>query len=174
MKSGLETLMDDIRRFTKTRPPYNEAFTARAIYLLNHAVHVMDGLNIIIKKNQVEIGELQRKIAQQPKEIPASKPKQVKAAADQNQIAKDYLDGMTVKEIAEKHGITAGRVSQLTLKLRLRDYGTTIPSATRLSGSRDPIYTRYAPDGDEPDRSTAPDRGGENSDSSSDHSLGAR
>ena len=173
MKSGLEKLMDDIRHFTRTKPPFNEAFTSRALHLLNHAVNVMDGLNIIIKKNQTEIEELKRKLSQ-PQKDPAPKPKQVKAPADQNQITQDYLNGMTVKAIAEKHGITTGRVSQLTLKLRLRDYGTTITSATRLSGRRDPIYTRYAPDRDQPDGSSASDRSGEDSDSGGDHPVSTR
>ena len=166
-RSGLDYFINEVRGLVKSKPPYNSAFISRAIHTLLTAVTILEGLKEIVRKQEIEIAALKESVEIKKK---AEKPKkEPKPTASKEQIAEDYKAGMTIKQISEKHKISMGRISQITLEMGLRDYGTIIPQSERLSGSRNPIYTKYFKGGDEPNSPSDADRSGEDGNGSGDH-----
>ena len=116
MRSGLDYLLDQIKAFTKTKPPYSAAFTTQALYLLNQCVPVMVGLNEIIQKQKAELEE--------KKPVKIEKPKGVRSVANpvrNESLMADQRAGMTQKQLSEKYKISMGRVSQIIARARAED-----------------------------------------------------
>ena len=121
MKTGMEYFLDDVRKLTKTRPPYNEAFISRALNVLNTAVTIIEGLNIVIAKDNAQIVTLKadleriKNAANEPK-IHRQK---LEMAPRNVELLKDAASGkMTQTAIAKKYGITPARVYFLIKKAK--------------------------------------------------------
>ena len=129
MKSGLDYFLDQVRTLVKSKPPYNAAFTTQALYLLNQSVTIMQGLQEVHKKQKIEIDSLKEEVDElKPRRMPTDQ-------ARNAEMIEDHKAGLTVRAIAKKHGITAGRVCQILLKLGVRNAGP--PRVKRLSNRSD-------------------------------------
>ena len=121
MKLGLEYFLDDVRKITKTRPPYNEAFVSRMLNLMNTAITIIEGLNAVILKYKAD------KKNPEVVERPFEKPQKSKyrgsgianlmayrervAKRDRNQeIISQFMQGLSKAEIAKIHVISQSRV----------------------------------------------------------------
>jgi len=122
MKSGLEYFLDDVRKITKTRPPYNDAFVSRMLNLMNTAITIIEGLNSIISKLKAEkqiSGVVDKPIDNPEKSQYLSKGnpngledyRQRIEKRDRNkEIVAQFMNGYTKTEIARKHVISQSRV----------------------------------------------------------------
>lgn len=131
MKSGLEYLLDQIKAFTRTKPPYNAAFTTQALYLLNQCTTVMVGLNEIIQKQKVDLED------KKPVKIVKPKGQRAVAKPDRNQaLLDDEKAGLTHKQMAEKYQISMGRVSQIILRARIQNGEPRVKGLSNRSHSK--------------------------------------
>lgn len=117
MRSGLDYFLGQVRTLVKTKPPYNSAFTTQTLYLLNQAVTIMEGLHEVIRKQKLEIEKINL-------ELVGIKPRKIITDPIRNaEIIKDFQSGATMLSIGKKHGITPSRVSQILLRLGVRNAG---------------------------------------------------
>jgi DNA-binding CsgD family transcriptional regulator len=122
MKTGLDYFLDDVRKVTKTRPPFNEAFVSRMLNLMNTSITIIEGLNSIISKQKAELDSwkvsgarpvtsvsIEKHSEETKKGLAAYREKVAKH--DRNaQIVRQFKDGATKSHIASKHGISQSRV----------------------------------------------------------------
>ena len=120
MKTGMDYFLDDVRKLTRTRPPYNEAFISRALNVLGTAVTIIEGLNTIIAKDNAQIVTLKADLERIKNA--ANEPKihrQKREMAPRNaELLKDAASGMTQTAIAKKYGITPARVYSIIKKAK--------------------------------------------------------
>jgi DNA-binding CsgD family transcriptional regulator len=122
MKTGLDYFLDDVRRLTKTKPPYNEAFLSRLLNTLNTAITIIEGLNSIIIKQKREgfIPHVVQKPVVLPKKnhyhasgksngLAAYRERTAKTARNE-EIIQQFKQGFTKTEIGKKHQISQSRV----------------------------------------------------------------
>jgi len=105
----MDYFLEDIKQLTRTRPPFNDAFTFRCLNVLGTAVTVIEGLHTIIEKEREEKNNTQ-------KIVEKDRPKGVKGAKDlarEASIIADFKAGMKKKHIAAKHDVTPARISQI-------------------------------------------------------------
>lgn len=165
MKSGLDYFLDQVRSLVKTKPPYNAAFTTQALYLLNQAVTIIEGLGEINRKQKIEIEKLKN-------EVEELRPKRIPTDHDRNaSMTEDYQSGMTVKAIAKKNGISEGRVSQILLRLGVRNAGT--PRVKGLSKSGNSERQGSSQEGHQEGYSSDADRIGQDGDGGGSHRVGS-
>lgn len=131
MRSGLDYLLDQIKAFTKTKPPYNAAFTTQALYLLNQCTTVMQGLNEIIHKQKTELE------GKKPVKVQKPKGQGVIAKPDRNQaLLEDEKAGLTHRQMAEKYQISMGRVSQIIMRARIQNGEPRVKGLSNRSHSK--------------------------------------
>ena len=121
MKTGMDYFLDDVRKLTRTRPPYNEAFISRALNVLGTAVTIIEGLNTIIAKDNAQIATLKADL--EKAKIEPTLPKvhrQKREMASRNvELLKDMASGqMTQMAVAKKYGITPARVYAIIKKAK--------------------------------------------------------
>ena len=107
MKTKMDYFLEDIKQLTRTRPPFNDAFTFRLLNVLGTAVTVIEGLHTIIEKVKVEKHE---------KIVEKDRPRKTRGVKDLNReasIIADFKEGMKKRHIALKHEVTPARISQI-------------------------------------------------------------
>lgn len=164
MKSGLDYFLDQVRRLATTKPPYNAAFTTQALYLLNQSVTIIEGLNEIIRKNKLEIEKLKL-------ELSGTRP--LKAVTDpirNAQILEDHHSGLSLRQIAKKHGITGPRVHQILSRLGATNGKARVKG---LSGGSNTECEGAAEARQEAGHSSDANRVGQDGDGSSGDRIGA-
>lgn len=115
--------MEQANRLLATRPPYDQAFIAQAIYLLKQSINVVKEMNGAIKraKRGVKINGDYRPVD-----------------VERNfRMVDDYIAGMKVKDIAKKYDLTPGRTSHIILRMGGRKHARS--RVKRLSERRNPV-----------------------------------
>jgi hypothetical protein len=120
MKTKMDYFLEDIKQLTRTRPPFNDAFTFRLLNVLGTAVTVIEGLHTIIEKDKIEKSNPLRlnrpELLQHEKIVEKDRPRKIRGAKDLNReasIVADFKAGMKKRHIAAKHDVTPARISQI-------------------------------------------------------------
>lgn len=117
MNSGMEYFLKEVRELTNQKPPFNDAFVSRALYMLHQSVHVVIGLSEMIKSKDVQLEETSKSVSRAAAgKISWDVVLHSKKNRDEEMV-QDYKSGMRKKDIAIKHGISGARVHVLLKKL---------------------------------------------------------
>lgn len=114
--------IEQANRLLATKPPYNQAFLAQALYMLKQSIAVVKEMNGAIKraKRGVKINGDYRPVD-----------------VERNyRMVDDYIAGMKVKDIAKKYDLSEGRTSHIILRMGGRKHARA--RVKRISERRDP------------------------------------
>lgn len=112
--------IEQAKRLLASRPPYDQAFVAQAIYTIKQSVNVIEEMGRAVKRSKrrsVVNGDYR------PIDV------------DRNfRMVDDYVAGMKIREIAKKYDLSEGRVSHIILRMGGRKHARS--RAKRISERR--------------------------------------